>query len=49
MEDINLLFLKPMRLEEEQNAFRKAAEYLSKAYARLNKRIEISKELNASD
>jgi hypothetical protein len=47
MDDINLLYLKPMRLQEEQNAFRKAADYLGKAYARLNKRIEISRKLNS--
>jgi hypothetical protein len=46
IEDIKLLYLKPMRLQEEQNAIKKASDYLSKAYNRLNKRIEISREMN---
>jgi hypothetical protein len=46
LEDINLLYFKPMRLQEEQNGFRKAMQYIGKVQARLNKRIEISRALN---
>lgn len=46
LKDIELLYLKPMKLHEEINALGKADGYIGKAISRLTKRIELSTFLN---
>jgi hypothetical protein len=49
LEDIKVLYFRPMRMTEEIRTTDKALSYLTKVVQRLTKRIEISQKLNSDE